>query len=103
VLKPFNYEVVVAENGLEAIEFFKKHKPDIVLMDVQMPVMDGFQATMGIRKFERDNKLKHTKIVALTANAVGAEREKCFDAGMDDFIAKPFKINDIKSVLINLD
>lgn len=103
VLKPFNYEVVVAENGLEAIEFFKKHKPDIVLMDIQMPVMDGFQATMGIRKFERDNKLKHTKIVALTANAVGDEREKCFDAGMDDFIAKPFKINDIKSVLINLD
>ncbi|PLX12675.1 MAG: hybrid sensor histidine kinase/response regulator [Marinilabiliales bacterium] len=102
VLKPFDYDVVVAENGEEAIQMFKEHSPDIVLMDVQMPVMDGFQSTRGIRKYEKENKLKHTPIVALTANAVGDEREKCFDSGMDDFISKPFKTNDIKRVLVNL-
>jgi len=102
VLKPFKYDVVIAENGLEALEMFKKHKPDLILMDVQMPVMDGFQSTVEIRKYEQENKLKPVMIVALTANAVGDEREKCFNVGMDDFIAKPFKINDIKRVLMNL-
>lgn len=103
VLKPFDYDVVVAENGKEAIDMFLEHSPDIILMDVQMPVMDGFQSTREIRKLEKEKSLSHTTIVALTANAIGDEKERCYESGMDDFIAKPFKINDIKRVLVNLE
>ena len=103
VLKPFNYELHIAENGLEAVEKYTQLKPDLILMDVQMPIMDGFHATMKIREIERDQKLDRTKIVALTANALQEEKRKCFDAGMDDFVAKPFKINDIKKVLLDLE
>ncbi|NOY49910.1 MAG: response regulator [Chlorobi bacterium] len=103
VLKPFNYNVTLAENGLEAVERFEEIHPDLILMDIQMPIMDGFHATMEIRRIESEKKLDRTKIVALTANALEEEKRKCFSAGMDEFIAKPFKINDIKRVLLDLE
>ncbi len=99
ILKPFSNEILLAENGQEAVDKYGEFKPDLVLMDIQMPVMDGFMATRKIRKFEEENNLSRTKIVALTANALEEEKNKCFEAGMDDFIAKPFKINDIKKLL----
>ncbi len=99
ILKPFSNEILLAENGQEAVDKYGEFKPDLVLMDIQMPVMDGFMATRKIRKFEEENNLFRTKIVALTANALEEEKNKCFEAGMDDFIAKPFKINDIKKLL----
>lgn len=99
ILKPFNHEVVVAENGQEAVEMFTEFKPDLILMDVQMPVMDGFVATEKIREIEKDQGLGHVRIVALTANALNEEKNKCLAVGMDDFVAKPFKITDIENVL----
>jgi PAS domain S-box-containing protein len=75
-----------AANGLEAIEAFKTMAPDIILMDVQMPEMNGYEATQGIRALEKDG---HVPIIALTANNVKSEREKCLASGMDDFIVKP--------------
>lgn len=80
----FNY--VVAENGLVAIEKYKEDKFDIILMDLQMPEMDGFTATQEIRKF--DTKIP---IIALTANSLADEKERCLHAGFNDYITKPFK------------
>jgi len=83
----YNCTVTEAENGLIAIAILKKQKFDIILMDIQMPEMDGIEATKIIR-----NELQiDTPIIALTASAFKTEIEKCKDAGMDDYIAKPFK------------
>ncbi|AQA18248.1 hypothetical protein BST95_08400 [Halioglobus japonicus] len=91
--------VTIAENGEEAVTKYKSNPFDLILMDCQMPVMDGFDATKKIRKFETELKLKPAKIVALTAGINPTDREKCVDAGMDHFISKPFSIDDIKGAL----
>ncbi|RNL51164.1 PAS domain S-box protein [Pedobacter jejuensis] len=79
-------EIIEANNGKDGLECFIKHAPNLILMDVQMPVMNGLQATKAIRELEKG---KHTPIIAVTAGNVSGEREKCLDAGMDDFITKP--------------
>lgn len=92
-----------ATNGLEAIKAITKKDYDIVFMDCQMAVMDGYEATAKIRAIEGDKK--HTKIVAMTANAMKGDREKCIRAGMDDYISKPIDfeamINMIRDALEN--
>jgi len=97
MLKRFGCNVEVASNGISAVEKIKLSYYDIVFMDGQMPLMDGFEATKEIRKIEGD--LKHTPIVALTANAMKGDREKCIDAGMDDYISKPVDRNDFDNML----
>ena len=82
-----NAEVIEATNGFQAVEHFKTEAPDLILMDVQMPAMNGYEATAAIRKIEAGNS--HVPIIALTAGNVKDEREKCMDAGMDDFVVKP--------------
>ena len=82
-----NAEILEAENGIEAVEFCKKQLPDLIFMDVQMPEMNGYEATMAIRDLSTD---RHVPIIALTAGNVKGERDKCLEVGMDDFIAKPF-------------
>lgn len=99
VLKPFHHNVKLAINGEDAIRKFLEFSPDLIFMDIQMPVMDGFQATRKIRALEKQNNQARTRIVALTANALEEEKQKCFDVGMDDFVAKPFKISDFERVL----
>ncbi len=81
-----NATILEAENGLQAIETYKTNNIDIIFMDVQMPVMGGYEATKGIRALESDT---HIPIIALTAGTVKGEREKCLEAGMDDYITKP--------------
>jgi CheY-like chemotaxis protein len=81
------YAIEVAENGVEAIAKVKSRSYDLIFMDVQMPVMDGFQATQQIRGLSEDAAL--VPIVAVTANAFQSEREKCFSSGMDDYLTKP--------------
>ena len=95
------YEADVAGNGLEALEALRRIPYDLVFMDCQMPEMDGFQATAEIRKLEGDNK--HTPIVAMTANALEGDREKCLLAGMDGYISKPVRIRDLEEVLARWD
>jgi two-component system, sensor histidine kinase len=101
-LKQLGHKINVADNGEIAVNMFKTNKFDVVLMDIQMPVMDGFIATKEIRKWEKDNKKQATRIIALTANALKGDREKCFDVGMNNFLTKPFKIQDIKSILMEV-
>ena len=88
-----------ALNGAEGVEKVKKSKYDVVFMDCQMPVMDGFEATRRIRQDEGASE-NHTIIVALTADAMTGDREKCLDAGMDDYLNKPFKQEQI-AVMLN--
>lgn len=87
-----HFAIVEARNGTEAVEFYKLEKPDLILMDLQMPETDGYEATRMIREIEKNGGTK-TQIVALTAGALEGEREKCFEAGMDDFMTKPLKLD----------
>ncbi|MBN8545401.1 MAG: response regulator [Ignavibacteria bacterium] len=86
------FSIIEARNGTEAIELYKSEKPDMILMDLQMPEMDGFQATRIIRKMEEDDGT-HIPIIALTAGAHQGEKEKCLAIGMDDFLTKPVKLD----------
>lgn len=100
-LAKLNHNVDIACDGEQAIEKFKQHKYDLIFMDCQMPVMDGYLATQKIRAIEYREHREHTPIVALTANAIIGDKEKCLKAGMDDFISKPFKRDDLLKILLN--
>ncbi|WP_159473406.1 PAS domain S-box protein [Dyadobacter sp. 3J3] len=91
-----NAEIIEAENGLKAVQSCKKQLPAIIFMDVQMPEMNGYEATIAIRDLEGEN---HVPIIALTAGNVKGEKEKCLEAGMDDFVTKPFVEDVIWQVL----
>ena len=102
-LKKYRHEVVIANNGVEAIEKFREHKFDVILMDIMMPVMDGIEATVKIREIERaDNIEFRTPIIALTANTMDNDRNKCISYGMDEFMAKPFDIEKLNSIFSDL-
>jgi len=88
------WNVDVAENGEIAYKMYVEKDYDVVFMDVQMPIMDGFQSTKLIREFEQ-NTQKHTPIIAMTAHAMMGYKEKCIAGGMDDFITKPFKTTNL--------
>ena len=93
-------KVTIANNGKEAVELFRKQHFDVILMDIQMPVMDGFDATKAIRNIEKSKQNNsHTPIIALTANAMQGDAERCLNAGMDDYISKPFKLENLIKVL----
>ncbi len=99
ILDELGCEIDIAEDGKVALDSYKNDTYDLVLMDCMMPEMDGYEATQLIRKHEQDKKIKRTPIIAMTANAMGGDREKCIDAGMDDYIAKPARREDIKLIL----
>jgi CheY-like chemotaxis protein len=102
-LKKFNHDVVIANNGVEAIEHFREKKFDVILMDIMMPVMDGLEATVKIRELENINQIeKRTPIIALTANTMDNDRDKCISYGMDEFMAKPFDIEKLHSIFNEL-
>jgi CheY-like chemotaxis protein len=88
--------VDTAENGREALEKIETGEYDAIFMDLQMPEMDGLQATREIRKRQGEKKIP---IIALTANALQGDQKKCLEAGMDDYLAKPFEIKDIEKLL----
>ncbi|MCL4104407.1 UNVERIFIED_CONTAM: hypothetical protein GTU68_047369 [Idotea baltica] len=92
-------EVVVAENGLIALDAVRKREFDLILMDCQMPEMGGLEATRRMRMKQQTEGTRHIPIVALTANAVLGDREECERAGMDDYIAKPFELKDLEDAL----
>lgn len=90
-LKNYIKNIDVANNGKEALDKFGTSKYDLILMDVQMPVIDGFVATRKIREIEATTN-SHTPIIAITANALHGDRDKCIAAGMDDYVSKPFQV-----------
>ncbi len=93
-LKDYFKNIDIAGNGKEALDKFGNSKYDIILMDIQMEVMDGLSATIKIREIEKSSNT-HVPIIAVTANALIGDKEKCISAGMDDYISKPFKIEDL--------
>ncbi len=97
LLAKFHFNVVSAEDGAQALEQFRRdgHNLDLILMDLQMPVMDGLEATRQIRAHEAREIGGHIPIIALTANAFDKDRRACVDAGMDDFLAKPVNTNQL--------
>ena len=100
MLERMGCDVHLANNGKEAIDLINKHPVDIIFMDCQMPIMDGYQATAEIRQLEHVKaNSKRTPIIALTANALEGDKEKCLAAGMDDYISKPFNQNEIATML----
>jgi CheY-like chemotaxis protein/HPt (histidine-containing phosphotransfer) domain-containing protein len=97
MLERIGYRADVAGNGLEAVEAVRRQKYDLVFMDVQMPEMDGYEAAAQIRTLE--GTARHTTIIAMTANALQGDREKCLAAGMDGYIAKPIRQDDLITAL----
>ena len=101
VLNDLGYQYDVAENGLEALEKIRKNRDQYcaVLMDVQMPQMDGLQVTTTVRAEEKTQKLKPLPIIAMTAHALMQDRKRCLKAGMNDYITKPFDADQLAGVL----
>jgi CheY-like chemotaxis protein len=96
MLERLGYRADIAANGLEAIEAVQRQTYNIILMDVQMPEMDGLEATRRIRKLDNAGALR---IVAMTANATEKDRKMCFDAGMDDYVSKPVRMDELTAAL----
>jgi two-component system, chemotaxis family, sensor kinase Cph1 len=97
MLKFLGYTAEVADNGREALMMLSNHVYDIVLMDCQMPILDGYEAT---QQFRRQEDLHHrVVIIGLTAHAMVGDREKCLEAGMDDYVSKPIKLEDLRALL----
>ena len=99
LLEKFKIEPVVADNGQLALDLLKNQSFDLIFMDCQMPVLDGYKTTAEIRKSEQANGLPKQVIVALTAHAIAEERDKCLAAGMDDYLSKPIRREQLAKVL----
>ena len=100
ILEKYNQGVTVANNGLEALEAVKKRRYDVIMMDLQMPVMDGFEATAKIREYEREEGLVRSPIIALSAHSLLGDREKCIQAQMDEYLTKPLRRNKMMQTIL---
>jgi len=99
MLKKLGYEVETVNNGQEAINALENKPYDLVLMDCQMPILDGYMATQAIRQSKGFPSLRDIPIIALTAHAMTGNDQRCFDAGMNDYLTKPIRINELKEAL----
>lgn len=100
MLEKYGCHVTPAGNGKEAVRLIKQRRFHLIFMDCQMPEMDGYEATQKIRQLEKQSNYNRTSIVAFTANAMKGDNQKCLDAGMDDYIAKPVKQEDLEEMLV---
>lgn len=99
LLRKFGFNHIdLAENGVQAIEKYRTNNYDMIFMDCQMPELDGYQTTEKLRLIE-DNTPMHTPIIAMTANAMMGDREKCLKAGMDDYVSKPLRAEHLKNII----
>ncbi|MEA2084194.1 MAG: response regulator [Thermodesulfobacteriota bacterium] len=99
LIENLGWEVTAVENGKDALTALKTGRFDLVLMDVQMPEMNGFEATMAIREKEKETG-EHIPIIALTAHAIKGDKEQCLNAGMDDYIRKPIEFKEFRSTIL---
>jgi len=100
MLQQLGCEAEIAANGRLGLAAFVTKAFDVVLMDCHMPEMDGYQATRAIREWEAIEQRSRTRIVALTANALEGDRERCLAAGMDDYVSKPFNLDQLRRALV---
>jgi CheY-like chemotaxis protein len=100
ILERMGYRADIASNGLEAVESIQRQVYDVILMDVQMPEMDGLDATRSIRKL---TEVTQPHIIAMTANAMEGDREMCMAAGMNDYISKPIRVNELVDALLQVE
>jgi CheY-like chemotaxis protein len=99
----FGFEVDIAENGKIGVEKFIENKYFFILMDIRMPILDGYGAVRLIREYETHNQPgHHIPIIALTANAFDSDRQECMESGMDEYVAKPYTAEDLKTALRRL-
>ncbi|MDB4766808.1 response regulator, partial [bacterium] len=98
LLEKEGHHVTVAADGQQAVDLFQQNSFDVILMDVQMPVMDGFAATKAIREHERGTDSRIT-IIALTAHAASSDRDQCMAAGMDEYLSKPIRARDLRKMI----
>jgi signal transduction histidine kinase len=102
LLKKMGVKCDIAANGEKAVEMYQEKDYELILMDMQMPVLDGVESAKKIREIELNNKSeKPVFIVAVTANSFSEDKQKCFEAGMNDFISKPFKESELKKIIKN--
>lgn len=99
LIRRLGYDPLTAHNGREAVEIYRREKPNCILMDLQMPEMDGIEATMMIRSFEQEAHSDASYIFALTANILPADKQRCFEAGMNEHLNKPVKIHALAQLL----
>ncbi|MGE5378779.1 MAG: response regulator, partial [Bacteroidota bacterium] len=97
ILERLGYRADIASNGLEAVESVERQTYDVILMDVQMPELDGLDATLKIRKL---TAIAQPHIIAMTANAMEGDREMCIAAGMNDYVSKPIRVNELVDALL---
>ncbi len=97
--KKLGYHADIATNGKVALDYLEKMDYDLVLMDCQMPEMDGYEATQRIRDENSTVRNHRVPIIAMTANAMKGDREKCLEVGMDDYISKPIKIEKLTDTI----
>lgn len=98
ILNSFNLEFDIASNGQEAYELSKNNPYDLILMDINMPILDGIKSFNKIRKHEEENNVKQTPIIALTANAIKGDKEKFLNLGMNDYLSKPINTDELKII-----
>ena len=99
-LKKKNYEVISVTNWRDALEVVKNNALDLILMDIMLPELNGFEITAEIRKWEKEqNKKESIPIIALTANTLDNDKEKCLKAGMDEYLPKPFSAEELYSMI----
>lgn len=99
-LKKLNCDITPVSNGREALENFKNNKYDLILMDIMLPEMNGYEITIEIRKFENLNEIKNpVAIIALTANTYENDKEKCLSVGMNEYLSKPFSAQQLLNTI----
>ena len=96
VLQSLNYEVIHATDGEKGVEITRQEKPDLILMDLSLPQMDGWTAT---RHIKADTSVQHIPVIALTAHAMVGDRERALDAGCDDYVSKPINLKELANKL----
>lgn len=101
ITKSYNWDITLVDDGEQAVEEFKKQSFDLILMDVQMPIMNGYEATKIIRELEKETET-HTPIIALTAYAMKSDKDQCIEAGMDNYLSKPFKRQQFLDIVIGI-
>ena len=99
-LKKLNYDITPVTNGKDALKNIENSTFDLILMDLMLPEMNGFEITIEIRKFEQKNNVANpVPIIALTANTYDNDREKCFEVGMNDYLSKPFTAEQLIEII----